>query len=73
MVNVAETQPAHIEGRNKGADDAVQADRRGVAPGHFLKAPSSLTLSILCHSLQHTLSMVLHQTGGGQTGLSLYG
>lgn len=30
MVNVAETQPGHEEGRNKGADDAVGEDRRGL-------------------------------------------
>lgn len=29
MVNGAETQPGHKEGRNKGDDDAVQEDRRG--------------------------------------------
>lgn len=30
MVNVAETQPGHKEGRNKGPDDAVREDRRGL-------------------------------------------
>lgn len=30
MVNVAETQPGHKEGWNKGADDAVREDRRGL-------------------------------------------
>lgn len=30
MVNVAETQPGHKEGRNKGADDAGREDRRGL-------------------------------------------
>lgn len=30
MVNVAETQPGHKEGRNKRADDAVRKDRRGL-------------------------------------------
>lgn len=43
MVNVHKTQPGHKEGRNKGVDDAVREDRRGLLLDIFLKAPSDLT------------------------------
>ena len=42
MVNVVETQPGHKEGRNKGNDDGLRR-QKGIAPRHFLKAPSKHT------------------------------
>lgn len=45
MLNAAETQPGQKEGMNNRAGDAVKEDRNGIAPGHFLKAPS------LCHTV----------------------
>lgn len=53
MVNVAETQPGHSEGRHKGVDDAVREDRRGLLLDIFLKAPSSSTPMSFSHTHIH--------------------